>query len=44
MLHAAAKSGVFDLRTAAFEAHESVLRAGATIIVSYFTADFLDWL
>ncbi|QUC23068.1 uncharacterized protein UV8b_07309 [Ustilaginoidea virens] len=44
MIHAAAKAGVFDLRTAAFEATESILRAGATIVVSYFTPQFLDWL
>ncbi|CAK7204496.1 Aminolevulinate dehydratase [Sporothrix eucalyptigena] len=44
MLHAAAKAGVFDLKTAAMEAHDSILRAGATIIVSYFTPELLDWL
>ncbi|KAH9810079.1 Delta-aminolevulinic acid dehydratase [Teratosphaeria destructans] len=44
MIHAAAKAGVFDLKTMAFEATEGILRAGATIIVSYFTPDFLDWL
>lgn len=44
MLHAAAKAGVFDLKAAAIEAHESILRAGATILISYFTPEFLDWL
>lgn len=44
MLHAAAKAGVFDLKSAVFEAHESILRAGATIIVTYFTPELLDWL
>ncbi len=44
MIHAAAKAGVFDLRTMAFEATEGILRAGATIVVSYFTPEFLDWL
>ncbi|TKA71307.1 Delta-aminolevulinic acid dehydratase [Cryomyces minteri] len=44
MIHAAAKAGVFDLKTMAFEATEGILRAGATIVVSYFTPDFLDWL
>ncbi|SPN97334.1 probable porphobilinogen synthase [Cephalotrichum gorgonifer] len=44
MIHAGAKSGVFDLKAMAFEASESILRAGATIIVSYFTPEFLDWL
>ena len=41
---AAAKAGVFDLKTMAFEVTEGILRAGATIIVSYFTPQFLDWL
>lgn len=44
MVHAAAKAGVFDLRTMAFEVTEGILRAGATIVISYFTPDFLDWL
>jgi porphobilinogen synthase len=44
MVYAGAKAGVFDLKTMAFEVTESILRAGATIIVSYFTPDFLDWL
>jgi porphobilinogen synthase len=44
MIHAAAKAGVFDLKTMAFESTEGILRAGATIIISYFTPDFLDWL
>ncbi|KAL6715047.1 Aminolevulinate dehydratase [Lecanora helva] len=44
MIHAAAKAGVFDLKTMAFESTEGILRAGATIIVSYFTPQFLDWL
>ncbi|KAL9095678.1 MAG: hypothetical protein Q9165_002110 [Trypethelium subeluteriae] len=44
MIHAAANAGVFDLKTMAFEATEGILRAGATIVVSYFTPQFLDWL
>ncbi|CZT20290.1 probable porphobilinogen synthase [Ramularia collo-cygni] len=44
MVHAAAKAGVFDLKTMAFEVTEGILRAGATIVVSYFTPEFLDWL
>jgi porphobilinogen synthase len=44
MIHAAAQAGVFDLKTMAFEATEGVLRAGASIVVSYFTPEFLDWL
>ena len=44
MIHAAANAGVFDLRAMAFESSESILRAGARIILSYFTPQFLDWL
>ncbi|KUI61750.1 Delta-aminolevulinic acid dehydratase [Cytospora mali] len=44
MIHAAAKAGVFDLQAMAFESTEGILRAGATIIISYFTPEFLDWL
>lgn len=44
MIHAAAKAGVFDLKTMAFEATEGILRAGANIVVSYFTPQFLEWL
>jgi porphobilinogen synthase len=44
MIHAGAKAGVFDLKAMAFESMEGILRAGATIIISYFTPEFLDWL
>jgi porphobilinogen synthase len=44
MVHAGAKAGVYDLRTMAFETTESMVRAGATLILSYFTPEFLDWL
>lgn len=44
MLHAAAEKGVVDLKTIAFEAHHGFLRAGARLIISYFTPEFLDWL
>lgn len=44
MIHAGAKAGVFDLKSMAFESTEGILRAGATIIVSYFVPEFLDWL
>ena len=44
MIHAGAKAGVFDLKSMAIESTEGILRAGATIIISYFTPDFLDWL
>ncbi|KAJ5369584.1 Delta-aminolevulinic acid dehydratase [Penicillium cosmopolitanum] len=44
MIHAGAKAGVFDLKSMAFESTEGILRAGAGIVVSYFTPEFLDWL
>ncbi|GMG20372.1 unnamed protein product [Ambrosiozyma monospora] len=44
MLHAAAEKGICDLKTIAFEAHHGFLRAGARLIISYFTPEFLDWL
>ncbi|ODV91596.1 hypothetical protein CANCADRAFT_73113 [Tortispora caseinolytica NRRL Y-17796] len=44
MLHAAAEKNVFDLKQIAFEACNSSLRAGASLIISYFTPRFLDWL
>lgn len=44
MIHAAAKAGVFDMKTMAFESLEGILRAGATIIITYWVPDMLDWL
>ena len=44
MIHAGAKAGVFDLKTMALESTEGILRAGASIVISYFTPEFLDWL
>jgi porphobilinogen synthase len=44
MIHAAAKAGVFDLKTMAFESLDGILRAGASIVISYFVPEFLDWL
>ncbi|PWN22296.1 putative porphobilinogen synthase [Microstroma glucosiphilum] len=44
MIHAGAKAGVYELRRMAEETCESAVRAGATLILSYFTPDFLDWL
>ncbi|KAJ5372012.1 Porphobilinogen synthase [Penicillium concentricum] len=44
MLHAAARAGVFDLKTIAFETTEVIVRSGADAILSYFTPEFLDWL
>lgn len=44
MIHAGARAGVYDLKTMAFESVESMVRAGATLILTYFTPDFLEWL
>jgi porphobilinogen synthase len=44
MIHAAAAAGVFDLKEAAFETTEIIFRAGADVLISYFTPEFLDWL
>lgn len=44
MIHAAAKAGVFDLKEMALESTQGILRAGANIVISYFTPEFLDWL
>ncbi|KAK6458609.1 uncharacterized protein RJT20DRAFT_123636 [Scheffersomyces xylosifermentans] len=44
MLHAAAEKGIVDLKGIAFESHQGFLRAGARLIISYFTPEFLEWL
>jgi len=44
MVHAGAQAGVYDLKVMAFECVDSMIRAGATLILTYFTPDFLDWL
>lgn len=44
MLHAAADRGVVDLKQIAIESHMGMLRAGAGLIISYFTPEFLEWL
>ncbi|CAO1627273.1 unnamed protein product [Sympodiomycopsis kandeliae] len=44
MIHAGANAGVYELKRMAFETCESAARAGATLILSYFTPQFLDWL
>ncbi|KAI0314662.1 tetrapyrrole biosynthesis porphobilinogen synthase [Amylostereum chailletii] len=44
MVVAGARAGVYDLRAMAFETTECIVRAGATLVVSYFTPQFLDWL
>ena len=44
MIYAAAEKGYLDLQTMAFEAAQGVLRAGASLLITYFAPDFLDWL
>ncbi|KAF8585969.1 tetrapyrrole biosynthesis, porphobilinogen synthase [Ramaria rubella] len=44
MVVAGAEAGVYDLKTMAFETVESMVRAGATLILTYFTPQFLEWL
>ena len=44
MIHAAAKAGVFDMKEMALESLQGILRAGATIVVTYWTPVMLDWL
>ncbi|CAK5281769.1 unnamed protein product [Mycena citricolor] len=44
MIHAGAAAGVYPLRDLAFESVDGMLRAGATLILTYFTPDFLEWL
>lgn len=44
MIHAGAAAGVFDLRQMAEETLQGILRAGASIVVTYFTPELLDWL
>jgi len=44
MIHAGARAGVFDLKAMAIESTESILRAGASIVITYFAPEFLDWL
>ncbi|KAJ3196666.1 hypothetical protein HK101_008120 [Irineochytrium annulatum] len=44
MIWHAAQNGVFDLRAGVLEATQSALRAGANIIITYYTPQLLDWL
>lgn len=44
MIHAAAEKGIVDFKSIAFESHQGFLRAGARLIVSYLTPEFLEWL
>lgn len=46
MIHAAAEKGVFDLKAAALESIDGMIRAGAGVILTYFTEQILveGWL
>ncbi|CAG8499216.1 5684_t:CDS:2 [Paraglomus brasilianum] len=44
MIWRAAEAGVFELKTAVMESMEGFLRAGATLILSYYTPLLLEWL
>ncbi|KAG2219237.1 hypothetical protein INT45_009845 [Circinella minor] len=44
MFYHAAKAGVFDLKTVVLESMTGFLRAGATVILTYYTPHLLDWL
>ncbi|KAF7720953.1 Aminolevulinate dehydratase [Apophysomyces ossiformis] len=44
MIYQAAKAGVFDLKSAVLETTNGFLRAGATLILTYYTPKLLDWI
>jgi porphobilinogen synthase len=44
MLYWAAHHGVFELRDGVFESLNAMLRSGASILISYFVPQILDWL
>lgn len=44
MLHAAANAKVGDLRAIVEESMTSMLRAGASLILTYFTPELLKWI
>ncbi|KAJ2991911.1 hypothetical protein HDV02_003395 [Globomyces sp. JEL0801] len=44
MIYHAAQNGVFELKAGVLESLESAFRAGANILITYFTPDLLDWL
>ncbi|KAJ3090618.1 hypothetical protein HK100_007386, partial [Physocladia obscura] len=44
MLYHAAQNKVFDLKVGVLEATEACLRAGASIIITYYTPQLLDWI
>lgn len=44
MLYHASKAGVFDLKSIVMESMTGFIRAGATIILTYYTPELLTWL
>lgn len=44
MLHVAANAKVGDLRAIVEESMTSMLRAGASLILTYFTPELLQWI
>ncbi|KAI9493182.1 delta-aminolevulinic acid dehydratase [Zychaea mexicana] len=44
MLYHASKAGVFELKTVVLESMTGFLRAGATLILTYYTPHLLTWL
>ena len=44
MLYHGAKNGAFDLKTILLETLTSMRRAGADIIITYYTPQILDWI
>lgn len=44
MIVSGAKNGIFDLKNIILESLNSMKRAGASILISYFTPDVLDFL
>jgi porphobilinogen synthase len=43
MIHHAAAAGAFELPAAVIESLDSLRRAGADLLISYFTPDVLAW-
>ena len=44
LYHAAKTHSLVDLKNSVFESIESCIRAGASIIISYWTPSVLEWL
>ena len=44
MIHAGAKAGVFELKAMVMESMQGILRAGGSIVTTYFVPELLDWL